>query len=452
MLLDSTVLVADPLLTSTAWKVLAHARRRQGLRLCITEVVLLEAIAGYQRRLADAESAFDSWVKKHSRSLGPTSATNEIRIGLAEQGAAYSEQLGAVLDEVPVEVLPFPEISHRTLVERAVARIPPCNQRGDGYRDSLNWFTILEVARSADTTVLWVTNDGGDFADSSGNDFQPALKAELDELDLGTSVRLVRSLRDAAVIVAAETYGATESELPALQDRLAQDTLTTYMIEQLLGDPPAVVVEAAPLALPLGSRSPVLVSVGAPIESDFKVTAPLDGGEAAVEVSILCDTTILFEASPSSTLGPDSIAITDDAGIVAVEITKPIRFSALLRVDRYVRPTGGELTTVAAPADDPGHELWRTAITAGARRLAAALYPQEIQESYRRMAEQMRLPAETVEAFRRMADTLRKTGDAPTSTSEGIDEERDSAQQSDDQNTQGEAGSDSDQSEGEDRQ
>lgn len=48
-----------------------------------------------------------------------------------------------ILDRYRVEIASVPEISHEELVTRATQRTKPCNIKGDGYRDTLNWLTVL---------------------------------------------------------------------------------------------------------------------------------------------------------------------------------------------------------------------------------------------------------------------------------------------------------------------
>jgi hypothetical protein len=78
VLLDTTVPMADPFLRSTAWKVLAHASRN-GIRVCVPEVVRREAIAGYVGRIGDANVGLDRWYDKHAGALNLADLADELR-------------------------------------------------------------------------------------------------------------------------------------------------------------------------------------------------------------------------------------------------------------------------------------------------------------------------------------------------------------------------------------
>jgi hypothetical protein len=57
------------------------------------------------------------------------------------------------------------------------------------------------------------------------------------------------------------------------------------------------------LALPIRARSPVLSAVGDITKSNVQVRARLEGEEAAVEVTFICETTILVDSAPETDLG-----------------------------------------------------------------------------------------------------------------------------------------------------
>ena len=120
--LDTTVLVADPLFRSTAWKILVHASRRHGVRLCVSDIVRREAIAGYERRIGEALVGLERWETKHAHPLGIASFSARLRQEMSDAASSYEETLAATLDAVPVEVLPIPDVDHSVLVDRAVRR------------------------------------------------------------------------------------------------------------------------------------------------------------------------------------------------------------------------------------------------------------------------------------------------------------------------------------------
>ena len=117
----------------------------------------------------------DDWLASH-----PSPAT-----GMAWNYRKYVEER---FDErLSFTVLPWPQTAHQDLAMRAVNRTPPFNEKGTGYRDSLVWADVVELARSGHDVAL-VSMDKA-FEGNPG-ELAPALQAEVDPLE--GSVELVR--------------------------------------------------------------------------------------------------------------------------------------------------------------------------------------------------------------------------------------------------------------------
>jgi PIN domain len=94
------------------------------------------------------------------------------------------------LDEVlAITVMDWPTISHRELVVRAISRTPPFDHKGSGYRDSLVWADVVELAKAGHHVAL--ASEDKIFAGQDGM-LAPHLKAEV--ADVRGDVELVRDL------------------------------------------------------------------------------------------------------------------------------------------------------------------------------------------------------------------------------------------------------------------
>lgn len=382
LLLDSTALTSDPMFAGISWRILVHAARHDDVRICVTEVCRRESIANYQRRLTFAADGLAKWGTKYS-GLGLDGLQTTVQEDLAAKAADYEQVMASMFDRVPVEILDVPAVDHTTLIDRAVRRTPPCDSNGNGYRDTLNWFTILSLLEASEQeTVVWVTADSGDFRDDGTDELHPDLKAELVALDRATGVVLKPSLQEASLYVAANLSAEIPPDLAAARTALVTSELANFVRSELLADPSGVEVDAASLALPVGVWGPFLDEVSNEVTTcTLDVTAPLESGESAIEVTITCTTAIIFEA-PLNRADLDlahALLSEGEAGRV-YQTVKELRFRALVTVDEFDRPTGGELLTVRAPEDDPGHELWRA--EDWRRRVRVAL-PPDVQEALR---------------------------------------------------------------------
>lgn len=150
---------------------------------------------------------------------------NKRREKVAEETSfGYAAELWRTLMRAGVRLLELPEISHRPVVERALARRAPFDTRGrTGYRDVLIWHSVLEVAASGQMVIL-VTKDGGFLHPEHPEQLNPDLADELLELGLAPNrVRPVGSIKEAVC----EVIQPAQKVLGDLRKRLVNDRAWT---------------------------------------------------------------------------------------------------------------------------------------------------------------------------------------------------------------------------------
>lgn len=138
VLLDANVLLRDPMCEGHVWRVLAHAPESWNLRVFVTEVVVAETVARYQ---AEVATVLTGWGKitKGSARLGLEDAASNVVQAVRAAIEGYEAHLRDSLSAAHVELIPPPDVPHMELVARSVTRRRPCDDKGDGYRDTLNW-------------------------------------------------------------------------------------------------------------------------------------------------------------------------------------------------------------------------------------------------------------------------------------------------------------------------
>lgn len=179
--LDATELSRDWLCTGLKYQILQHTGHFTWLTVVVPPSAFEEAVANYERQMRNAVGTLNDLNKLRSR------------LGLRELHATddtfnYRGYLTERLDsELGITVLDWPSVAHADLVARAVTRNPPFNEKGSGYRDSLIWANVLELA-SKGTDVALVSADGI-FA-GPDNALAPVLASEVETLP--GNVELVR--------------------------------------------------------------------------------------------------------------------------------------------------------------------------------------------------------------------------------------------------------------------
>lgn len=223
VVLDATVFGADPLCSSTAWRVLAQATRAWGVRVVVPSVVFAEAVGGYQRSAGEALIGFDRWqTKQRARQLGFEAIAAGVGEAINAQADVFEKTLRTRLDDIGAEIVPVPTIDHAVLIGRAIARRRPCDHKGDGYRDTLNWFTVLALLADTEAEVVWVSNNHLDFGtgDSASAEATESVAA-VDDAANASSGPLHKHLVDDVAAIGAQDRLTWVLDLPELVAHLA---------------------------------------------------------------------------------------------------------------------------------------------------------------------------------------------------------------------------------------
>lgn len=93
-----------------------------------------------RRRMRDLSELLGKDLSSTVNNVGEAlDKTNEV--------TSFRERLEAQFDRI----LDYPDTQHEVLVSRAVTRIKPFDEEGEGYRDAMIWETVLELASEVDT-------------------------------------------------------------------------------------------------------------------------------------------------------------------------------------------------------------------------------------------------------------------------------------------------------------
>lgn len=175
VVLDTNILVSDFMLQGTEFRTLFSESPGLGYALCIPQVVVDETVNKFSEEMER--------LYKEARRLGvlgmifpEVSATTITSAEAARE--AYQTYLDRLLQREGMQIVGYPSVSHKDLVDRALARRKPFRGTDTGgYRDALIWQTVLELAEEDD--VCLITNNVKDFADQGGKELHQDLKADI---------------------------------------------------------------------------------------------------------------------------------------------------------------------------------------------------------------------------------------------------------------------------------
>jgi hypothetical protein len=116
---------------------------------------------------------------------------------IEERISDYPRRLRALLSESSVVVLPLPNVGHDAVVRRDLESRKPFQQSGKGYRDTLNWESLMEHLRGQTESkrVIFVSSNSHDFADTNKQRLDESLEIELSAT--GHDGVYVQTLKDA---------------------------------------------------------------------------------------------------------------------------------------------------------------------------------------------------------------------------------------------------------------
>jgi hypothetical protein len=184
VVLDTNQVQSDWLLKGLAVRVLRFLSWHDYLKVVIPPVVVEELVANHERGKVAAERNLQALNRDRSRAGLPL-------VRAAEDPVEYRTFLDNFLaDTVSWEIAGWPSVSHAEIVGWSLLQRAPFDEKDRGYRDSLIWTTVKELA-AAGHAVAFATRDR-DFDNGTPGELATHLAGEV--ASLRGSVTLVPDL------------------------------------------------------------------------------------------------------------------------------------------------------------------------------------------------------------------------------------------------------------------
>lgn len=276
----------------------------------------------------------------------------------------YGETLKLRLSELGAEVVPAPAVPHLEIAQRASEqRAPYQGKDKDGYRDTLIWLTVLDVAAKNPSHEVWfVSENVTDFGDlsfkqkSSGNEESSAtlprplhqeLQKELESRGLQGRIKYVTSLQSLEQHLAALHGPIPASDLEILTSLLDFDSL-----EDLLNDQTSIVISPEDAALNPGTAQAVVnkLSTRGP---GWTFSDAAGRGEDRWTANFAVDAEaeiFTFSADPANA---SSI------------VNKPLRVSGTAAFTKQGQPEEVQISRIEALPGDPNRGVWAVLTSIG---------------------------------------------------------------------------------------
>ena len=190
LVLDASVIYSEGFASSRSFRFLRSVADLLGHQIHVPALAIDEATAELEKNLDTELQQVRKTVRKWERILDKSLDPPICDLNPKEEANSLRNKL-----EDCESILDYPRTPHEKLAKRAINRTKPFDQKGSGYRDSLIWESVVELAATVPEQVVLLSSDD-DFADDK-KILAAELKADLVEKGMdGNKVVLVRSVKD----------------------------------------------------------------------------------------------------------------------------------------------------------------------------------------------------------------------------------------------------------------
>jgi len=197
IIIDSNIIRQDLKLNDKNFEILIDYLAKTNSRLIYPSIVIEEVKGLYKRALTEKKQEFNTSLRRYKSTLLSIELPEIPEIDINDETDKYinyiHNKLGTSLDNVinyKNEYLP-------ELVNRAIKRKKPLDNKGQQFRDGILWLTLLDYAESTkEKRVAFISNNSNDFAEKGENKLCSELIEET--ANKGIDLKYFKTLNDFA--------------------------------------------------------------------------------------------------------------------------------------------------------------------------------------------------------------------------------------------------------------
>lgn len=194
VILDSNIFRADVPLRSKEFDVLMDYLKKTGSSVIVPQIILDEIEGLYKRALKDRISSFEKNVNNINLILiDPSEHIVKHTIDIQKETKRY---LAYVKKKLNINlIIPYNNEYLPVISQRAIDRIKPAGEDGQGFRDTLIWLTIKDYASKChEKQVTFISVNTDDFASSDKSKLHDSLQEECNEM--GIRINYFKTLKE----------------------------------------------------------------------------------------------------------------------------------------------------------------------------------------------------------------------------------------------------------------
>jgi hypothetical protein len=130
---------------------------RTGAEVCIPAVVVEEAVNLVRKSIEEINTKLAATLRLTGNDQAYSKLNSHTGV------AVYRKSLDSLIRDLHARVLPMPRVGHEELLMKALGPSKPFVSSGRGYRDALIWFCVLELAKSCDEKIAFISGNTDDW-------------------------------------------------------------------------------------------------------------------------------------------------------------------------------------------------------------------------------------------------------------------------------------------------
>lgn len=190
IVLDTNIFCEDYFLRGANFRLFLDGLKSLPAVLYVPDVVVDEVVNRYSEDLTDAVAKDKDHRSQLGRLLIDATPAVSLSVSVTVETERYRKTFESQV-RIHGQVMPYPQIPHKRVVERDLARRKPFKRDGSGYRDYLIWENVKSLLLRGTERVVLITNNPKDFGE--GPQVDPELQKDLINPD---HLKLFRSLRE----------------------------------------------------------------------------------------------------------------------------------------------------------------------------------------------------------------------------------------------------------------
>ncbi len=244
LVLDANAIISEGYGRSSLFRFLLYSSNAVDHHIAVPKLVVEEVVGRYLGTLKRETRQARRAVETLSRRLTNPGALVFAVPDVGSETASIRHELKTHLEEAHCVFLNSPEVAHDDLISRAVRRKKPFDDKGSGYRDTLIWLSILELANEVDELIVFVSADKA-FSDNESILHEPLIDELVASGNDRDAVQVVKTLNDYFDTYVVPQLGKIVGDDPLealaqlgidLADVMAAQVMETYSQEEIMPD------------------------------------------------------------------------------------------------------------------------------------------------------------------------------------------------------------------------